>query len=79
MKVITGELQHNLILILTEEAVRKINKLGRNLNNVSRHVRKLKIKVQMLFEEGACEEMMEHFILMRRIEQNLGKHICKKL
>ena len=24
-------------------------------------------------------EMMEHFILMRRIEQNYGKHICHRI
>ena len=32
----------------------------------------------MLLEEGACEEMMEHFTLMIRIEQRSGKQICKK-
>ena len=32
----------------------------------------------MLLEEGACEEMMKHFTLMRRIEQNTGKSICQK-
>ena len=32
----------------------------------------------MLLEEGACKEMMEHFTLMRRIEQNYGKHICQE-
>ena len=33
----------------------------------------------MLFEEGACEEMMEHFTLLRRKEQNSVKHISKKI
>ena len=33
----------------------------------------------MLLEEGACVKMMEHFILMRRIEQNHEKHICHKI
>ena len=33
----------------------------------------------MLLEGGACEEMMEHFTLMRRIEQYSGKHICLKI
>ena len=33
----------------------------------------------MLLDEGACYEMMEHFALMRKIEQKFGKHICKKL
>ena len=36
-------------------------------------------KEQNLLEEGACEEMMEHFMLMRRIVQYSGKHICEKL
>ena len=31
----------------------------------------------MLLEEGACEEMMELFILMKRIEQDSGKHMSK--
>ena len=39
---------------------------------------KCRKKAHMLLEEGACEEMMEYFNLMR-IEQNSGKHICQKL
>ena len=31
----------------------------------------------MLLEKGACKEIMEHFILMRRIEQNSGKHMSE--
>ena len=33
----------------------------------------------MLLEEGACEEMTEHFILMRRIEQNRIAHMSKNM
>ena len=29
----------------------------------------------MLLEEGACEEMMEHFTLVRRMEQNWKAHM----
>ena len=32
----------------------------------------------MLLEEGACEEMMKHFTLKGKIEQNHGKHTCPK-
>ena len=31
----------------------------------------------MLLEEGVCEKMMEHFILMRRIEKNWKAHMSK--
>ena len=59
-------------------AMKKINELGRNHINVYRLVRKMKIERTDVVDEGACEEMMEHFTLMR-IMQNSGKHICKKI
>ena len=52
------------------ETVNKNNEFGRNPNNVFRLFRKMKKKTQMLLEKGACEEMMEHFTLVRRIEQD---------
>ena len=62
---------------MKEEAVRKINELGRNPNNAFRPVRKMKIDIiQMLLEKGTCEEMMEQFTTMIRIEQNCGKNKC---
>ena len=50
-----------------KEAVGKMNELGRNSNNVFRHLRKMRKKVQMLLVDDACEEMMGHFILMYNI------------
>ena len=41
-----------------------------HINNVFRLVRKN--------DDRRKEEMMEHFTLMRRIEQNSGKHIFHK-
>ena len=36
-------------------------------------------QAQMLLEECACDEMMEQFILMRRIKQYFAKRILKKI
>ena len=61
------------VAIAMKEAVRRINELVRNLNNVFRLVRKMKIE-----STDAVEGRGMHFTLMRRIEQNSGKHICQK-
>ena len=55
-----------------------VKRLGRNPNNVSRLVRKMRIESTDVAGEGACEEMMEQIMEMRRIEENSGKHIYQK-
>ena len=68
------------------KAVRKINEIGRNPNNVFRLVKKMKIESTdvvggrcMRGNDGSLyHNEMDHFIIMRRIEQNSGKHICQK-
>ena len=60
---------------MKEETVRRINKLGRN-PNVFRLVRKIEIESS---DVGGryMREMMEHFTLMRRMEQSSGKTYVK--
>ena len=62
---------------MKEEAVRKIIEIRRNHNNVFRLVRKMTMASTDV-AGGRCTQgkMMEHFILMRWIEQNSGKHRC---
>ena len=64
---------------MKEYALKKINEKGRNPNNVFRVVRKMKIESQILLEESACEEMLEHITLLKRIEENSVKSIYKKI
>ena len=40
---------------------------------------KLRWKAQMLLEEEACEEMLDHFTMMKRIEPSSGMHIRQGL
>ena len=64
---------------MKEEAVRKISELGRNPNNVFRHVRKMKREsTDVVGGRYMRGNEMKHIDLMRRIEQNSGNVICLK-
>ena len=51
--------------------MRKINEIGRNPNNDFRHVRKMKIESTDVVGGRCMQGNDGHFILLRRIEQNV--------
>ena len=57
------------------EAVRRINELGRNPNNVFKLVRKMRISSTDVAGGRCMRENDGKLTYMRRIEQNSGKHI----